>query len=75
MPVFSGALSKTNIQDFEDVQKVAFKIILKGNYKNYENALVVLEQDTLEDRRKFISSRFAKNNYKHPHICLDQNKI
>ena len=44
-PVFTGALSQTNIEDFEDVQKMAFKIILKGAYKNYENALEVLEQE------------------------------
>ena len=47
-PVFTAGLSKTNIQDIEDVQKSAFKIILRGKYKNYENALEVLDQETLE---------------------------
>ena len=65
-PIFSGALSKSNIDEFEDVQKTAFKIILKGNYVSYQNALIVLQQETLENRRKTISTNFAKNNFKHP---------
>ena len=31
-PVFSEALTHSNIDEFEDVQKTAFKIILKGKY-------------------------------------------
>ena len=38
-PIFSGGLTQTNKQDFEDVQKGAFKIILRGNYQSYDNAL------------------------------------
>ena len=40
-PVFNGGLSQTNIQSFEEVQKMAFRIILKGNYHSYQNALAV----------------------------------
>ena len=65
-PVFAGGLTKTNIRDFENVQKSAFKIILRGNYINYENALELLEQDTLEMRRNTISYKFAKKNIHHP---------
>ena len=65
-PVFSGALTQSNIDDFEDVQKTAFKIILKGKYNSYENALSLLGQETLQNRRKMISTNFAKKNHNHP---------
>ena len=45
-PVFTGALSKTNIEDIGDVQKGAFKIILRGNYQDYETALTDLGEKT-----------------------------
>ena len=57
---------KSNSDDFEDVQKTAFKIILKGNYKSYENALTLLDQETLENRRKQLATNFAKKNVRHP---------
>ena len=50
-PVFTGALNKGNINDFENVQKQAFKIILRGNFDNYESACNTLSQETLEERR------------------------
>ena len=50
-PVYAGALTQTNIEDFEEVQKSAFKIILRGNYHSYENAFEVLGEETLESRR------------------------
>ena len=65
-PVFAGALTKTNCEDLEDVQKGAFKIILRGNYRDYGYALEMLDQETLEVRRKAISLKFAKKNHKHP---------
>ena len=60
-PLFSGALSQNNIQDIEEVQKMVFKIILRGQYHSYGNALELLEQKTLEERRQAISLKFAKN--------------
>ena len=65
-PLFSGALSQNNIQDIEEVQKMAFKIILRGQYRSYGNALELLEQKTLEERRQAISLKFANNNKNHP---------
>ena len=47
VPIFSGGLSKTNSDDFESVQKSAFKVILRGEYHDYDNALDYLEQSTL----------------------------
>ena len=67
-PLFTGSLTKKNVKDMEEVQKMAFRIILRGKYQSYENALNVLEQDTLEDRREFLTLRFAKKNFCHPKL-------
>ena len=40
----------TSNHKVERVQKVALKIILKENYQTYENALNVLDLETLKDR-------------------------
>ena len=47
---------------------MAYKIILKGKYLNYVNALKVLKQKTLEERRESISLKFAKKNRSHPKL-------
>ena len=65
-PIFSGGLSQTNISDIEEVQKAAFQIILRGDYKNYESALSFLGEKTLEKRRENISLKFAKSCVNHP---------
>ena len=67
-PVFTGGLSQGNINDFENVQKQAFKIILRGNYESYPSALTTLNQDTLEERRIVISLKFAKKSINHPKL-------
>ena len=66
VPVFAGSLSKTNIHDFEEVQRQAFKIILRGKFHTYENALEKLGEKTLEERRESISLKFAKKSIFHP---------
>ena len=65
-PLFTGALSQSNIDDFEDVQRTAFKIILRGNFLNYDNALEILGENTLESRRNTLTLKFAKGCIKHP---------
>ena len=52
--VWHSSLTIDNEQDLERVQKVAFKIILKDSYKNYENAQLVLDLQTLKERRMFL---------------------
>ena len=66
VPTFTGALTTKNIEDIEQVQKLAFKIILRGKYKDYNNALEILEEKTLEERRKELTLKFAKKCQKHP---------
>ena len=58
--MFSGSLSKANMEDFKDVKIKAFKIILRGKYQNYEHALKTLNENTLQERRKSLSLKFAK---------------
>ena len=66
VPIFAGGLSKTNNDEFESVQKSAFKIILRGKYHDYNNALNNLDELSLEKRRRKISLKFAKKSVKHP---------
>ena len=39
-------------------------MVLKNEYKNYENALLKLNLDTLADRRENMSLKFAKDGIK-----------
>ena len=49
----------------ERLQKCAFRIILKNNYESYENALAVMNMDTLDKRREKLCLRFAKSCLRH----------
>ena len=59
--VWGGSLTQENIESLERTQKTFSKMVLKQRYKNYENALLFLNLDTLEQRRKEFFKRFAKN--------------
>ena len=65
-PLFAGGLSQTNMSDIEDVQRSAFKIILRRDYISYSQALDLLGETTLEKRRENISLKFAKKSTTHP---------
>ena len=60
------ALPYKNKKDLERVQKEALKIILDAYYKNYDNALQVLELDNLKDRRQNLYLAFAKKCLRDP---------
>ena len=64
--VWHSSLNRENMDDFEQVQKSALKIILKQNCKNYKHALTILEMDTLNDRREQRCLNFALKCLKHP---------
>ena len=49
-------------------KKSALKLILAEKYKNYKNALNILELETLVDRRKNLCLEFAKK-------CLNNEKM
>ena len=65
-PVFFSTLTQEQSKQIEDVQRKAFSIILQSDYKSYENALHVLNQEALVDRRNKAALNFGekctKNN-------------
>ena len=46
------------------MQKAALKVILKSDYKDYEEALRQTGLQSLDNRREMISLRFVKNSLK-----------
>ena len=59
VPVWNGSLTHKEINQIERVQKCALHIILGQAYSSYEDALSVLDLDSLEDRRTHLSLKFA----------------
>ena len=55
------------------MQKYLAKLVLKQNYKNYENALIILNLERLEDRRTNRCSKFANNGIMN-NTSLNQKK-
>ena len=64
--VWHSSLTQENIDDLERVQRSALKIILKDKYKDYTNALKILDIETLQDRREQLCLNFAIKCVKHP---------
>ena len=54
--------------DLEMVQKCALRVISGKRYTNYKDALKKLNIDSLEERRKSLCLKFAKN-------CLKVDKL
>ena len=66
--VWHSGLTLENSEDLERIQKCALKIILRENYKTYENALKLLDLDKLVERREYLCLQFAKK-------CIKNRKI
>ena len=66
--VWHSSLTEQHKSDLERVQKSALKIILGSKYENHKKALDVLNMDTLEDRREYLSLKFANK-------CLENEKM
>ena len=58
--VWHSGLTQKDKKNLERVQKSALKVILTDRYKNYENALNVMNMDSLEERREKLCLKFAK---------------
>ena len=52
------------LDNLERVQKAALKVILGKDYNDYDEALKLLNIQSLEQRREVISLRFIKNSLK-----------
>ena len=50
--------------DLERTQKTFAKLFLKERYKNYEDALMILDLDSLEIRRNYLNLKFAQSGIK-----------
>ena len=61
-------LTQKNRHQLERVQKSALRIILGKRYTSYNDALRLLNIESLEDRRKSLCLKFAKN-------CLKVDKL
>ena len=59
-------ITEEEINDLERVQKVACRIILQNDYQGYEQALNILELETLKVRRDRLCLKFAKKCVRHP---------
>ena len=62
--VWSSSLTQDNKDDLERTQKTFVKLVLKERYKNYENALMILNLDSLEIRRNQLNLKFAQSGIK-----------
>ena len=66
VPVWQPALTKQESVQIERVQRCAFYIMLGPGYESYEQALELLEYETLYERRRKLCEKFAKKALKHP---------
>ena len=65
VPAWQGGVSQVEKQDLERIQKCAAHIILGSAYSTYQNALDILQLDSLEQRRNVLALKFAKKSEKH----------
>ena len=63
-----SAITNEEREDIERVQKVACKIMLKGEYVDYNQSLQSLNLMSLSDRRQMLAERFASK-------CLKSDKF
>ena len=66
--VWNSSLTLKNVEDIERIQKTALTFILKNTYKTYDEALIKMDLDSLNDRRKNLDIKFAKS-------CLKNEKM
>ena len=64
--VWHSGLTAEQCADLERVQKSALRIMLQEKYENYQNALNILQMDTLFQRREFLTLNYAKKCITHP---------
>ena len=62
--VWHGTLTQDNTDDLERTQKTFCKLMLKEKYETYENSLLLLNLDSLTERRNILSLKFAKSGIK-----------
>ena len=58
--LWDGGLTAENRRDLERTQKTFARLVLEEDFKNYKQALSLLQIPTLQDRRKELTLRFAE---------------
>ena len=64
--MWHSGLTDQNSNDLERVQKVALRLILNDQFKNYDQALIYLDLEKLSARREKLSLAFAQKCLKNP---------
>ena len=62
--VWGTSLTQENIDDLERTQKTFAKLVLRERYRDYDNALLILNLDSLQVRRQEMCLKFAKSGIK-----------
>ena len=65
-PVWHPALTQSQTQQIERVQKRVLRLILGNQYQTYEIATSLAQLETLSDRRKRLCLKFAQSLVKSP---------
>ena len=60
--LWDSGLTEQNRTDLERTQKTFTKLVLQEEYTDYKSALLTLQLETLEIRRKTLSLNFAKSS-------------
>ena len=66
VPIWNSGLTKAQVRELENVQKVALKIILDDSYYSYDVACTLLNILPLQYRRTDLCTNFAVKLYKSP---------
>ena len=71
-----SSITVENREDLERVQKTVLKIILDLRYKSYQNALDILELETLEKRREKLCLNLPEKqvNIQNARTCFHSMK-
>ena len=64
VPVWHSGLTKKQSMEIEQIQKLAFRLILRNDYVNYQLACSTFAALTLAERRIQICRKFAFKNLK-----------
>ena len=68
--VWHSSLTQENKDDLERMQKTFAKLVLRQNYKTYENSLLKLNLDCLESRRIAVCLKFAQAGIKNKKLMI-----
>ena len=63
--LWHSSLTQENSEDLERTQKTFAKLVLQEKYKTYEQALLILNLNSLAERRRHLSLKFAQSGMEH----------